>query len=190
MNRKRFVILAAILCLCFLLSACIPPKGPSDSEKPNEVEQPSGTEQPDKSEQPGQSEPSHSDQPNDTDKEEISKMYITIYGNRLEVTLADNSSVTALIELLKKGDITYTANDYGNFEKVGNIGHSLPQNNTQISTEAGDVILYQGNQICLYYGNNSWNFTRIGKIKGYSASELRNLLGAGKGSTEVTISLN
>ena len=116
-------------------------------------------------------------------------MYITIYGNKLEVTLSDNSSVKALVELLKQGDITYIANDYGGFEKVGNIGHSLPQNNTSIETEAGDVILYQGNQICLYFGNNSWNFTRLGKINGYTASELRNLLGAGKGSVEVTISL-
>ena len=116
-------------------------------------------------------------------------MYVTIYGNKLEVTLENNSSVTALVGLLKQGNITYTANDYGGFEKVGNIGHSLPQNNTSIDTEAGDVILYQGNQICLYYGNNSWNFTRIGKIVGYTANELRNLLGAGKGSAQVTLSL-
>ena len=124
------------------------------------------------------------------DEQEITTMYITIYGNKLEVTLANNSSVKALVELLKQGDITYTADDYGGFEKVGDIGHSLPQNNTPIDTEAGDVILYQGRNICLYYGNNSWTFTRIGWIKGYTASELRNLLGAGKGSTEVTISLN
>ncbi|MCH5351285.1 MAG: hypothetical protein J1F39_04905, partial [Clostridiales bacterium] len=109
-------------------------------------------------------------------------MYVTINGNKLEVTLASNSSVDALIELLKQGDITYTASDYGDFEKVGNIGHTLPRNDTPINTEAGDVILYQGNQICLYYGTNSWTFTRIGKIRGYSASELRTLLGAGQGS--------
>ena len=129
--------------------------------------------------------------PDDNSQEqEITKMYITIYGNKLEVTLENNSSVKALVELLKQGNITYTANDYGGFEKVGNIGHSLPQNNTSIDTQPGDVILYQGNQLCLYYGNNSWNFTRIGKISGYTANELRNLLGAGKGSVEVTVSLN
>ena len=126
---------------------------------------------------------------NSHSEQEITKMYVTIYGNKLEVTLENNSSVTALVGLLKQGNITYTANDYGGFEKVGNIGHSLPQNNTSIDTEAGDVILYQGNQICLYYGNNSWNFTRIGKIVGYTANELRNLLGAGKGSAQVTLSL-
>ena len=117
-------------------------------------------------------------------------MYITIYGNKLEVTLEDNSSVKALVELLKRGNITYTADDYGGFEKVGNIGHSLPTNNSQITTEAGDVILYQGNQICIMVGSNSWSYTRIGKINGYTVSQLKNLVGTGKGSAEVTLSLN
>lgn len=127
---------------------------------------------------------------NTPEQEEITKMYITINGNKLEVALAENSSVDALVEILKQGDITYTANDYGDFEKVGDIGHTLPQNNTQITTETGDVILYQGRAICLYYDTNSWNFTRIGKINGYSASEMRSLLCAGDGSVQVTISLN
>ena len=120
---------------------------------------------------------------------EITAMYVYVNGNKLEVALASNSSVDALVALLKEGDITYTANDYGGFEKVGAIGHNLPQNNTQINTQAGDVILYQGNQICLYYGNNSWNFTRIGKINGYTASQIGTLLGAGNGSVQVTLSL-
>ena len=116
-------------------------------------------------------------------------MYIYINDNKLEVTLDNNSSVDALVEILKTGDITYTANDYGNFEKVGNIGHNLPSNDEQIDTQAGDVILYQGNNICLYYGTNSWSFTRLGKINGYTSAEIRNLLGAGKGSVQVRISL-
>lgn len=124
------------------------------------------------------------------EQEVVTKMYVTINGNKLEVTLAENSSVDALVEILKQGDITYTADDYGGFEKVGDIGNTLPQNNTQITTEAGDVILYQGCNICLYYGANSWNFTRIGKISGHSASEIRSLLGAGNGSIQVTVSLN
>lgn len=122
-------------------------------------------------------------------EQEITKMYITIYGNKLEVTLENNSSVKALVELLKQGDITYTADDYGGFEKVGNIGHTLTTNNSQITTSAGDVVLYQGNQICVMVGSNSWSYTRIGKINGYSVSELKNLIGTGKGSAEVTLSL-
>ena len=121
---------------------------------------------------------------------EVSQIYITVNENKLEVTLAKNESVAALIELLKEGDIVYTADDYGGFEKVGNIGHSLPRKDTQIKTEAGDVILYQGNQICIFVGSNSWSYTRIGKINGYSAQELKTLLGAGEGKVQVTISLN
>ena len=121
---------------------------------------------------------------------EVSQMYITINDNKLEVTLAKNESVAALIEILKQGDIVYTADDYGGFEKVGNIGHKLPRNDMQIKTEAGDVILYQGNQFVLFYGSNSWYYTRIGKINGYSAQELRTLLCAGEGKVQVTVSLN
>lgn len=124
------------------------------------------------------------------EQEAITNMFVTINGNKLEVTLSENSSVDALVEILKQGDITYTADDYGGFEKVGDIGYTLPQNNTQITTEAGDVILYQGRSICLYYDTNSWNFTHIGKISGYTASEMRSLLGAGNGRVQVTISLN
>ena len=122
-------------------------------------------------------------------EEEEMKMYVYINGNKLEAELENNSSAAALYELLKKGDIVYTADDYGNFEKVGGIGHTLPQNNERIDTVSGDVILYQGTSVCLYYGKNSWNFTRLGRINGYTDSELRSLLGAGKGETEVKLSL-
>ena len=94
------------------------------------------------------------------------------------------------MDILKKGDIVYTANDYGDFEKVGSLGHTLPTNNSQITTQAGDVILYSGNQIVLFYGSNSWPYTRLGKINGYSVAELRSLLGAGNGSVQVTVSLH
>ena len=121
--------------------------------------------------------------------EETSEMYLTINDNKIKVTLAENSSVSALVEILKKGDIVYTASDYGGFEKVGTLGHTLPTNDTQITTQAGDVILYSGNQIVLFYGSNSWSYTRLGKIEGYSVSELRSLLCAGEGNVQVTISL-
>lgn len=127
--------------------------------------------------------------PNTGAGEEITKMYITINGNKLEVTLAENVAVDALIEILRQGDITYTANDYGGFEKVGSLGHTLPTNDSQLTTQAGDVILYSGNQIVLFYGSNSWSYTRLGKINGYSTEELRSLLCAGEGSIQVTISL-
>lgn len=125
----------------------------------------------------------------DDGKEEITEMFIKINGNKAAVTLAENSAVDALVELLKNGDITYTANDYGGFEKVGSLGHTLPRSDEQTRTEPGDVILYQGDQLVLFYGNNSWSYTRIGKIEGYTASELKTFLCGGQGQVIVTLSL-
>lgn len=125
----------------------------------------------------------------DSEKKEITEMFLTINEKKIEVSLAKNSSVDALIEILKQGNIVYTAKDYGGFEKVGELGYTLPTNNTQITTQAGDVILYSGNQIVLFYGSNSWSYTRLGRINGYSISELSALLCAGKGNIQVTISL-
>ncbi|MDE7182259.1 MAG: hypothetical protein K2O41_04405, partial [Clostridia bacterium] len=84
------------------------------------------------------------EQPPNNNNEEITEMYLTINENKVKVTLAENSAVDALVEILKNGDIVYTADDYGGFEKVGALGHTLPTSNSQITTEAGDVILYSG----------------------------------------------
>ena len=97
----------------------------------------------------------------------------------LTATLADNSSSRALVELLEEGSITIDMHDYGSFEKVGSLPTSLPRNDTQITTTAGDIILYQGNQITIYYDTNSWNFTRLGKADGVTQAELKKILGTG-----------
>ena len=97
----------------------------------------------------------------------------------LAATLADNSSAMAFYELLEKGPVTIKMTDYGNFEKVGSLGTTLPRNDTQITTTAGDIILYQGNQITIYYDTNSWNFTRLGKVDGVTQAELKKILGKG-----------
>ena len=127
--------------------------------------------------------------PPETVQEEVMNMYITVNGNKLEVALVKNSSVDALVEILKQGEIVFTATENGGFETYGNIGHTLPTNNTQMTAQAGDVILYSGNNICLFFGSNSWSYTKLGKINGYSAAQLKTLLGAGGGSIQVTISL-
>lgn len=118
-------------------------------------------------------------------KGELSNMKISIQitsdsgSHTLFATLADNSSATAFYELLKKGPLTVKMTDYGNFEKYGPIGTVLPRNDTQITTSAGDIILYQGNQITIYYDTNSWNFTRLGKVDGVTQAELKKILGKG-----------
>lgn len=105
----------------------------------------------------------------------------------LTAELSDNSSADALKELLAEGPLTVEMSDYGSFEKVGPIGTTLPRNDEQITTEPGDIILYQGNSITIYYDTNSWNFTRLGKITGMTGDELKKVLG--DGSVEVIFSL-
>ena len=103
-----------------------------------------------------------------------------IIGNReLTATLVQNSSTEALRELLRAGHITINMRDYGNMEKVGSLGRSLPTNDERITTEPGDLILYQENQFVIYYAPNTWSFTRLGKINGVTQAELINILGEG-----------
>lgn len=99
--------------------------------------------------------------------------------------LEDNSSAKALIEKLNSGPITVDMHDYGNFEKVGSLPWELPRNDESITTVPGDIILYQGNQITIYYDENSWSFTRLAKIENTSKEELLAALGDG----DVSVSL-
>jgi hypothetical protein len=119
----------------------------------------------------------------------MEKIYITIDGKSLPVSLVDNAATQTLVATLQEGDITYEAHDYGGFEKVGALGRSLPTSDTQTTTQAGDVILYSGNQIVLFYGSNSWSYTRLGRIQYSSQSELESFLKAGQGNISVTLSL-
>lgn len=114
---------------------------------------------------------------------------ITIADKTLTVHLTDNSATRELVEALQKSPITFEANDYGGFEKVGTLGVSLPTSDTHITTEAGDVVLYNGNQIVLFYGSNSWNYTAIGRIEHQSLAELKDFLKAGQGRITITLSI-
>lgn len=107
------------------------------------------------------------------EKNENMQLYLKINDKILTVLLESNSSVDALIEKLKQNDITIKMKDYASFEKVGELGFELPRNDKQITTQVGDVILYQGNSITIYYDTNSWNFTKLGKIEGVTQDELK-----------------
>ena len=110
-------------------------------------------------------------------------------GKTFTATLEENFSAKALKEQLAKGSITVEMNDYGDMEKVGSLGISLPRNDRQTTTGPGDIILYLGNNLVIYYDTNSWNFTRIGKVNGISTrKEMLDLLG-GTGKISITLSL-
>ena len=107
--------------------------------------------------------------------------------NVLVIKPENNSSAKAFIALLQKGNLTVEMHDYGNFEKVGSIGSNLPRNDKPITTKPGDVILYQGNQITIYYDENSWNFTKLGEIQGVGQQELKSILGSGNVSVRFSL---
>lgn len=162
---KKILSLLTVLCLAF--SAC----GSNDDEDVTPVEPQNiiqNVEQQTNTEIP------------------MDKLLITINGKTLTADFADNSSAKSLAEALAKSSITYQADDYGNFEKVGDLGQSFPKNDENITTEPGDIILYQGHNLCIYYAQNTWSFTRIAKIKGISKDELKEFLGEG----EITVTLS
>jgi hypothetical protein len=115
-------------------------------------------------------------------------IYLHIGETVLTATLVENSSTAALKNLLSQAPITIPMRDYGNFEKVGDLGTSLPRNDERITTVAGDLILYQGNVFVIYYAPNTYSFTRLGKINNVTAQELKNILGSG--NVTVTLSLS
>ena len=106
-------------------------------------------------------------------------MKIIVGDRELTATLVQNSSTEALLEWLREGPITINMRDYGNMEKVGSLGRNLPRNDERINAVAGDIILYQGNSLVIYYAPNTWSFTRLGRVNNVTGQELLNILGAG-----------
>ena len=120
---------------------------------------------------------------------ENNTLKLTVNGRSFTATLVKNSSTEALMKQLAQGSVDIRMDDYGDMEKVGSLGFSLPRNDRQTTTSPGDLILYQGNSFVIYYDTNSWNFTRLGKVDGVSSrNEMLDLLG-GKGEVTVTLSL-
>ena len=115
------------------------------------------------------------------------KMNITINGVTQSVTLVDNAAAQALVARLRESPVTVTLNTSGGFEIWGALGFSLPTSNEQITAQPGDVILYNGSNICLFYGSNSWSYTRLGHIDGLTESELRTFLHAGESNIKVML---
>ncbi len=124
----------------------------------------------------------------DTEQEEfeMSSLKIMMGDRELPVVWEQNESVTALRELVSGEPLTVELSMYGGFEQVGSLGSSLPRNDVQISTSAGDIVLYSGNQIVLFYGSNTWDYTKLGRIDGMDLEALTEMLGNG----DVTITIS
>ncbi len=110
-----------------------------------------------------------------TDKEEA--MRLKISDTEVSVQWEENESVRALKALCDESPLTVQMSMYGGFEQVGSLGQALPSNDSQTTTQAGDIVLYSSNQIVIFYGSNSWSYTRLGRITDKTADELKELLG-------------
>ena len=120
-------------------------------------------------------------------EDEESVMTMKIGESPVQVDWEDNESVEALKSLAKQGDITIQMSMYGGFEQVGSLGESLPRNDKQTTTKSGDIVLYSGNQIVIFYGSNSWAYTRLGHISDKDESQMEELLS--NGDVTLTISV-
>ena len=120
-----------------------------------------------------------------TTEEGENDMQMMIGETPVKVAWEDNASVEALKTLAAEG-IEIEMSMYGGFEQVGAIGQSLPRDDQQTTTTSGDIVLYSGNQLVVFYGSNSWAYTRLGHIADQTQEEMRELLGNG----DVTITLS
>ena len=167
----KALILTVLSCFILSLSACEKLPDPLVPDPPQEGKNEGG------------------DHSEETDTAMPETIKITVSGNTLPVKIEDNEATKALVAALNEASLTYEAHDYGGFEKVGALGRTLPSSDTRITTQAGDVILYSGNQIVLFYGSNTWSYTRIGQMQYGSLDELKSFLKAGEGNISVTLSL-
>lgn len=119
------------------------------------------------------------DAPPASPEKEESSMQMKINDIPVSVQWERNESVAALTALVREAPLTITMSPYGGFEQVGPIGRSLPRQDAQTVTASGDIVLYSGNQIVVFYGSNTWAYTRLGRITDKTPSEMAELLGSG-----------
>lgn len=129
---------------------------------------------------PSESKPEETQSETSKDTEEkpaMKTLIMKIDGKKVTVDWEENEAVAALAELVKDRPLTVQTSMYGGFEQVGSIGTSLPRNDAQTTTQAGDIVLYSSDQIVVFYGSNSWAYTRLGHITDKTAAQMKALLG-------------
>lgn len=118
----------------------------------------------------------------------MNAMILTVDGTELTVSWENNQAVKELVAYVQEEDILINTSRYGGFEQVGSLPQSFSSSDRQITTSPGDIVLYTGDQMVLFYGSNSWSYTKLGHIEGLTRQELTDLLG--KDSVEVRLAAN
>lgn len=182
---NKLIYMVWIFAVLFVMTACGNSKEQENPDQEPEISMVL-SEQPDSESGEAKMPETESDRENSEQEETEMKMKVQIGDTIFTATLAENSSVDALKELMADGPLTLNMSDYAGMEKGADLGVTLPQNNEQMDAQPGDIILYQGRTFVIYYDTNSWSLTPIGKIDNVDAEELREALGTG----DVTVTLS
>ena len=166
MRKTITCIAAAYITFCILLTGCSAPKTAEGNSQEN----------------------AEDTQPNNVtdNKETQMALHMTIDETTVDVVWEENPSVEALRALCQNGPLTISMSMYGGFEQVGPIGQHLSSNDSQMMTQAGDAVLYAGDQIVVFYGSNAWAYTKLGHIVDKSDQELKELLSNGDVTVTIT----
>ena len=121
------------------------------------------------------------------EEEAVKTLQMKIADTVVEVAWEDNESVEALRKLCEEEPLTIEMSMYGGFEQVGSIGSNLPRNDVETTTSAGDIVLYSGNKMVVFYGSNSWAYTRLGHITDQDETGMTQLLS--NGDVAITFSM-
>ena len=200
---KRFLLFTVCVGLMIALAACgtaepVQDSSPASPESNLPSEAQSSQETLESSSEPESSSDEQTSQENLTDtsdetgqepetvlEETEMKLNVEVNGTTFTATLEDNAAVDAFVEMMRETPVVLEMSDYSGFEKVGPLGVSLPASNSQTTTQAGDIVLYNSNQIVIFYGSNSWSYTRLGKIDDLTGWEEA----LGSGDVTVTFSI-
>ena len=192
--KTKLIFLAFCMTIMFCMSACAgTTKNTSDDQGAvNEISasENNETESPEENVTPeGTTMYQLAVENNAAEDEDIgdSTMIMKIDDTKVNVDWEDNQAVEALRNMAEDGDVTIQMSMYGGFEQVGSIGQSLPRDDKQTTTSSGDVVLYSGNQMVVFYGSNSWSYTRLGHISDKNTEDMTDLLS--NGDVTITISI-
>jgi len=197
-SGKSFYKILAVALAVFTLLICFSACGnPNTAPVSDDVLQPEATSQnayeqttAETTVPPAESKPEETQSETSKETEEepaVKTLTMKIGSTTVTVDWEDNESVAALRELVKDKPLMVQLSMYGGFEQVGSLGTSLPRNDSQTTTAAGDIVLYSGNQIVVFYGSNSWAYTRLGHVTDKTATEMAELLGNGNLTIEISL---
>ena len=169
--KKYLAFAAAVLCMTLMLTSCGTNENPDSSAQTaypsasDSIKAETESQLPEVSATDAGADDVSTVADEESEKEQTAmKMNVQIGAYTFTAALEDNDAVRELAEMMRQEPVTIAMDDYAGFEKVGPLGRSLTTSNSQTTTTAGDIVLYNGNNIVMFYGSNSWSYTRIGKI--------------------------